>query len=167
MASNYPDYEILEPARKITASVISPKPMINWAIAIFLHLCCPQCSLFLKAFFNEKITTVRDAEHLLKRSVLGVIYSNNLKTDSVVTSDPGSHVSESFRNLRSSLFLRFKSEPLKVLMVTSSQPQDGKSFISFNLAASIATVGHKTVLLDCDLRKPTCILISAIKIQKV
>ncbi len=155
MASNYPDYEILEPARKITASVISPKPMINWAIAIFFAFMLPTMFIILKNFFNEKITSVRDAEHLLKRSVLGVIYSNNLKTDSVVTSDPGSHVSESFRNLRSSLFLRFKSEPLKVLMVTSSQPQDGKSFISFNLAASIATVGHKTVLLDCDLRKPT------------
>ena len=155
MASNYPDYEILEPARKITASVISPKPMINWAIAIFFAFMFPTMFIILKSFFNEKITSVRDAEHLLKRSVLGVIYSNNLKTDSVVTSDPGSHVSESFRNLRSSLFLRFKSEPLKVLMITSSQPQDGKSFISFNLAASIATVGHKTVLLDCDLRKPT------------
>ena len=155
MASNYPDYEILEPARKITSSVISPKPMINWAAAVFFAFMLPTLFIILKNFFNEKITSVRDAEHLLKKSVLGVIYSNNLKTDSVVMSAPGSHVSESFRNLRSSLFLRFKSEPLKVLMITSSQPQDGKSFISFNLAASIATVGHKTVLLDCDLRKPT------------
>ncbi|NLV20228.1 MAG: CpsD/CapB family tyrosine-protein kinase [Bacteroidetes bacterium] len=40
-------------------------------------------------------------------------------------------------------------------MITSSQPQDGKSFVSFNLAASIASVGHKTVIVDCDLRRPT------------
>jgi capsular exopolysaccharide synthesis family protein len=40
-------------------------------------------------------------------------------------------------------------------MITSSQPQDGKSFISFNLAASIASVGHRSVLIDCDLRRPT------------
>ncbi len=40
-------------------------------------------------------------------------------------------------------------------MITSSQPQDGKSFISFNLAASIASVGYKTIILDCDLRRPT------------
>jgi len=41
-----------------------------------------------------------------------------------------------------------------VILLTSSQPQDGKSFISFNLSASIASVGFKTVLLDCDLRRP-------------
>jgi len=40
-------------------------------------------------------------------------------------------------------------------MVTSSQPQDGKSFISFNLAAAIAAVGHKTIIIDGDLRRPT------------
>jgi len=40
-------------------------------------------------------------------------------------------------------------------MITSSQPQDGKSFIAFNLAASIASVGHKTIIVDCDLRRPT------------
>ena len=68
---------------------------------------------------------------------------------------PGSSIAESFRNLRSSLFLKFRSEPHKVLMITSSQPQDGKSFVSSNLAASIASVGHKTILLDCDLRRPT------------
>jgi capsular exopolysaccharide synthesis family protein len=72
-----------------------------------------------------------------------------------VTETPGSAVAESFRNLRSSLFLRFRNEPLKVIMVTSTQPQDGKSFISFNLAASIASVGHKSIILDCDLRRPT------------
>jgi len=32
---------------------------------------------------------------------------------------------------------------------------DGKSFVSFNLAAAIASVGHKSILVDCDLRRPT------------
>src|SRR5690606_15695648 len=36
-----------------------------------------------------------------------------------------------------------------------SQPQDGKSFVSLNLASSIASVGYKTILIDCDLRRPT------------
>jgi capsular exopolysaccharide synthesis family protein len=53
------------------------------------------------------------------------------------------------------LFLKLKSEPSKVILVTSSQPRDGKSFISFNLAASIASVGYKTIIIDCDLRRPT------------
>jgi capsular exopolysaccharide synthesis family protein len=42
-----------------------------------------------------------------------------------------------------------------VIGITSSQPQDGKSFVSFNLATSIASVGYKTIILDCDLRRPT------------
>jgi tyrosine-protein kinase Etk/Wzc len=155
MASNYPDYEVLEPAREISSVVVSPKTVFNWMIAFFLAIMIPTAFVILKSFFNEKITRVYDLERLLNRPALSIIYSNTYKTEAVVNELPGSSVAESFRNLRSSLFLRFKSEPLKVIMITSSQPQDGKSFISFNLAASIASVGYKTIILDCDLRRPT------------
>jgi capsular exopolysaccharide synthesis family protein len=154
-ASNYPDYEILEPAREITNVIISPKSMFNYAIAFLLALMFPTSFIIIKSFFNEKITRLYDVESLLNRPVLSVIYSNSYKTEAVVQEYPGSSVAESFRNLRSSLFLRFKTEPVKVILITSSQPQDGKSFISFNLASSIASVGYKTIILDCDLRRPT------------
>jgi tyrosine-protein kinase Etk/Wzc len=155
MASNYPDYEVLEPAREISSLVVSPKTLFNWMIAFFLAIVIPTTIVILKSFFNEKVTRTWDLEHIIGKPALSVIYSNPYKTESVVSELPGSPVAESFRNLRSSLFLRFKNEPLKVIMITSSQPQDGKSFISFNLAASIASVGYKTVILDCDLRRPT------------
>lgn len=155
MASNIPDYEILEPARDITKVVISPKKTINWILAFLLGIMLPTIYLSIKNFFNDKVRSVYDAEHYLNRSVLSVIYSNTYKTEAVVNESPGSSIAESFRNLRSSMFLRFKSDPLKSIMVTSSQPQDGKSFIAFNLAASIASVGYKTIILDCDLRRPT------------
>jgi capsular exopolysaccharide synthesis family protein len=155
MASNIPDYEILEPARETSSIVLSPKTKLNLLIAIFFGLMFPTTFIILKKFFNEKITSVQDVEHLLGRSILSVIYSNSYENEAVVHELPGSSVSESFRNLRSSLFLRFKSESVKVILITSSQPQDGKSFISFNLAASIASVGYKTIILDCDLRRPT------------
>jgi capsular exopolysaccharide synthesis family protein len=155
MASNTPDYEILEPAREITRTILSPKTMFNWMLAFFLALIIPTIFILLIDFFNQKIASVYDVEHLLNRPVLSMIYSNSYKTEAVVPEFPGSSIAESFRNLRSSLFLRFKSEPLKVILVTSSQPKDGKSFIAFNLAASIASVGYKTIVLDCDLRRPT------------
>lgn len=155
MASNYPDYEILEPARKISKTILLPKTMLNWLKAFFIAFMGPTIFIILKDFFNQKIASVYDVEHLLNRSVLSIIYSNSYKTETVVPDSPGSPIAESFRNLRSSLFLRFNSEPKKVIVVTSSQPRDGKSFISFNLAASIASVGYKTIILDCDLRKPT------------
>jgi tyrosine-protein kinase Etk/Wzc len=154
-ASNHPDYEILEPARAITRDIISPKPMLNYMFAVFFALFLPTLYLILKNFFNDTITSVGDAEFYLKKPVIGTIYRNNLKTQAVVTEQPASTVAESFRNLRSRLFLKFKSHNLKLLIITSSQPRDGKSFISYNIAASIASVGHKTVLLDCDLRRPT------------
>ncbi len=155
MASNYPDYEILEPARDVTAAIISPRTSLNWLIALFMAFMVPTIYIILRNFFNEKISSVRDVEHIIGQPVMNLIYTNYYKTEAVVKEYPGSSIAESFRNLRSSLFLKFRSEPQKVIMVTSSQPQDGKSFVSSNLAASIASVGHKTVLLDCDLRRPT------------
>jgi capsular exopolysaccharide synthesis family protein len=115
----------------------------------------PTLYIILKNFFSEKITGVKDVEHLLGKPILSIIYTNSYQNEAAVFESPGSPIAESFRNLRSTLFLRFKTEPVKVILVTSSQPQDGKSFISFNLAASIASVGYKTIILDCDLRRPT------------
>jgi capsular exopolysaccharide synthesis family protein len=123
--------------------------------AFFLALMVPTAFIILKNFFNEKITGISDVEQLLGKSILSVIYTNSYQNEAVVNDSPGSSIAESFRNLRSSLFLRFKSEKVKVILITSSQPQDGKSFISFNLASSIASVGYKTIIIDCDLRRPT------------
>jgi tyrosine-protein kinase Etk/Wzc len=155
MASNIPDYEIMEPARDTSKDILSPRTMINYILAILLGFLSPTFFIILKLYFNEKITSISDVQHLMNRSVFGIIYSNLYKTDSVVSEFPGSSIAESFRNLRSILFLKLRSEPSKVILVTSAQPRDGKSFIAFNLAASIASVGYKTIILDCDLRRPT------------
>lgn len=155
LASNYPDYEILEPARGITSKVVAPRKSINYMLALFLGVLLPTMYLVIRDFFDDKIRSINDAEYLLHRSVLSVIYSNNQKSDAVVADYPKSAISESFRNLRSSLFLKSDHEKSKVILITSSQPQDGKSFVSMNLASSIASVGYKTVLIDCDLRRPT------------
>ena len=155
MNSNISDYEILEPARDTSSVVLSPKTKLNWALAFFVALMIPTLYIILKNFFSEKITGVKDVEHLLGKPILSIIYTNSYQNEAAVFESPGSPIAESFRNLRSTLFLRFKTEPVKVILVTSSQPQDGKSFISFNLAASIASVGYKTIILDCDLRRPT------------
>jgi tyrosine-protein kinase Etk/Wzc len=155
LASNNPDYEILEPARDTSSVVLSPRKNLNMLIAFFLAFMFPTSVIVLKNFFNENITSVHDAEILLNRPVLSTIYANTFKSEDVVSKYPGSPIAESFRNLRSSLFLRLRPKSLKVIGITSSQPQDGKSFISYNLSASIASVGYKTIIIDCDLRRPT------------
>lgn len=155
MASNYPDYEVIEPARQFTKKVIIPRTKISYLIALFFGFLIPTSYIFARDYFNNKITDINDVEYLLKRPGLGIIYNNSYKSEAVVNDFPKSAIAESFRKLRSNLFMKLKSEKSKVILVTSSQPKDGKSFISFNLAASIASVGYKTIILDCDLHKPT------------
>ena len=154
LASNYPDYQILEPAREITSRVTSPKKTINLMFAFFFALLIPTLYIIVRDVFDDKIRSINDVEYLLNHSVLSVIYSNKHKSESVVAEYPKSAISESFRNLRSSLLLKSDREKSKVILITSSQPQDGKSFVSSNLASSIASVGYKTILIDSDLRRP-------------
>ncbi len=155
LASTRPDYEIIEPARTITSRIVAPKKAVNYLMALFLGLFIPTLYLMIRDFFDDKIRSINDAEYMLHRSVMSVIYSNNLKSEAVVAEYPKSAIAESFRNLRSTLFLKSDHEKSKVILITSSQPQDGKSFVSLNLASSIASVGYKTILVDCDLRRPT------------
>jgi tyrosine-protein kinase Etk/Wzc len=154
LASNYPDYEILESARGITAEVVSPKNSLNYLLAFFFGLLIPTLYLLIRDIFDYKIRSVNDVEFLLHRSVLSIIYSNKHKSESVVAEFPKAAISESFRNLRSNLLLNSAHEKSKIIITTSSQPSDGKSFVSLNLASSIASVGYKTILIDSDLRRP-------------
>ena len=66
-ASNFPDYEILEPARAITRTILSPKTMLNWLLAVFLGIMIPTIYIVLKNFFNEKVTSIHDVERLLRK----------------------------------------------------------------------------------------------------
>lgn len=61
---------------------------------------------------------------------------------------------ESFRTLRTRLqFAKLEPEPIKVILITSSIPREGKTIISANLAASFS-LSSKVLLIDCDFRKP-------------
>jgi capsular exopolysaccharide synthesis family protein len=153
--SSLPDYEIVSPAREITSIVIAPKKTINYIIAIFLALLMPSLYILIKDFLNDKLVSVFEIEQLSKHKVIGAIYMNKHRMEAVVAERPRSSISESFRILRTNLSFRFNGEASRVILITSSTPKEGKSFISFNLAASIASMGYKTLVIDCDLRRGT------------
>jgi capsular exopolysaccharide synthesis family protein len=74
-----------------------------------------------------------------------------MKDELVIFTRPKSNISEDIRTIRTNL--QFTSaEESKVLLITSSVPGEGKSFISSNLAAAFAQTGESTLLIDSDLR---------------
>ena len=64
-------------------------------------------------------------------------------------------VAEAFRTLRSNLQFSEFGKNLKVIVVTSSNPNEGKSEVSINLAACLAQQGEKVIIIDADMRRPT------------
>ncbi len=68
--------------------------------------------------------------------------------------DPKSPIAESYRSLRTALQFAGVEKSVETILVTSSIPQEGKSTTSTNLAIVIAQSGARTLLVDCDLRRP-------------
>ncbi len=73
----------------------------------------------------------------------------------VVIQRPVSSYSESIRSIRTALNYSDVDNPPKVVMVTSSLPDEGKTVFALSLARSVAKSGGKALLIDCDLRRPS------------
>jgi Mrp family chromosome partitioning ATPase len=73
----------------------------------------------------------------------------------LVDEEPGGPIAESFRNLRAALSLLGPEAERKVFLFTSALPNEGKSFTSVNYALSLAQQGHRVLLVDGDLRRPS------------
>lgn len=63
-------------------------------------------------------------------------------------------IAEAYRTLRTNIQFSSFDSRVKTIVITSSGPSEGKTTVSCNLAISIAQTGKRTVLLDCDMRKP-------------
>jgi exopolysaccharide/PEP-CTERM locus tyrosine autokinase len=80
---------------------------------------------------------------------------NTLNENLIVLSDPRSFEAEQFKMLRSSLLFPHTGKPPRTIMVTSALPGEGKTFVSSNLAVSIAQgINEHVMLIDCDIRLP-------------
>lgn len=75
--------------------------------------------------------------------------------DLITLTDPLSPASEAYRTLRTNLSFYSVDDPIQSLVVTSSATDDDKSGLAANLAVTMAQSGRRTILVDCDLRRPT------------
>ncbi len=72
----------------------------------------------------------------------------------VFNKDPKSLAAEAYRTIRTGILLSQAGEPPRTILVTSSQSSEGKTTLTLNLAASLASAGARVVLIDADLRRP-------------
>lgn len=76
-----------------------------------------------------------------------------MENEIMIQQDPKSPISEIFRTLRTNLQFMTTTKGLKSLLVTSSVPGEGKSWVSANLVAAFAQEEKKVIIIDSDMRK--------------
>jgi capsular exopolysaccharide synthesis family protein len=131
-----------------------PRSMMIMAIFLLLGVVFPIAIVFIRDLLNTSITNRPQLEKLTKvpiLSELGHNSSGNILIEHASVTEPNT---ELFRLLRTKLQFTLEQPHQKVIMVTSTEPGEGKSFVSINLALSLSMTGKKTILLGLDLRKP-------------
>lgn len=153
-ASTVSDNRIIDRAESFNSALIGPKSRQNYIKGLMLGLLIPAILILLIDYLNNKIIDKKDIEKRTKAPIVGTISHNSLKTEVPVAEKPGSALTESFRSLRTNLKYFIKDASNPVISVSSTISSEGKTFISANLAAIIASNGKKVLLVGLDLRKP-------------
>ena len=163
---------ILDPA--LVAEKVKPNKKMNILIGLILGGGLSIGFALFKEFLDD---TVKAVEHLERKglAILGIIPDmQGASTKKRVTAasgpskggtdfrrclityeDPKSPISESYRSLRTNIsYASTIDNKIKSLLISSSQPGEGKSTTTANLAIAFAQLRKKTLLVDADLRKP-------------
>jgi tyrosine-protein kinase Etk/Wzc len=132
----------------------SPSKPVVYMLAVVLGLLAGIGVVSGKELLNTKVLFRAEIESFTHSPVIAEISHIKEKATLVVHNDKKTFAVEQFRHLRAAMGLFGKIRSKRKLMVTSSIAGEGKSFISSNLALSLALAGRKVVLIDLDLRNP-------------
>jgi capsular exopolysaccharide synthesis family protein len=159
----------------------SPRVGMNLGVGFVAGLLLAFAATFLCEYFDDSVKSSEEMEGLLQLPALATIPNFALARRSpvsralsggadgasvpaaagvtpalVVVHEPLSPVAEAFRALRTAVLFSTPEAPPKMLLVTSAGASEGKTVSSLNLAATLAEAGSRVLLIDVDLRKPSC-----------
>jgi succinoglycan biosynthesis transport protein ExoP len=133
----------------------SPRLGFNLAIALALFLAVSSVLIYVLELFNNTFAVPDQIESELKIPVLGIVPKAEATANfSELLEDERSPVSEAYRSLRTSLQFTGTDGHINTLLVTSSEPSEGKTTTAFKLAQDFAALGQNVLVIDCDLRRP-------------
>lgn len=161
---------VVDPAQ-VPKSPAKPRVVLNLAFGCILGVSLGVGLAFLQEYLDNTLKTPDEVESLLRLPSLGMIPSIHLNGASKSSglglattgeSPNGSYglalqkdpmALEAFRSLRTSILLSANPIP-KVLLVTSALSGEGKTTTTVNLGATLASLGSRVVIVDCDMRRP-------------
>jgi tyrosine-protein kinase Etk/Wzc len=128
---------------------------VMWGVIIGLAV--GLCLIFFLEYLDTTIKTPEQLKKITSLPYLGTIYhasSSNKKEigDLAILEAPYSHLAEAFRTIKTNILFSSHMEPKKFYLITSSGPNEGKTFITSNLAATLAQSGKRVLIVEADLR---------------
>ena len=152
------------------AALAGPQRMRTIVIALILSLFAGIGLAFLLDFLDDTIKSVDDISRYINLPSLALIPAARSDkprlrggqaaggpsdtTALAMVQDVRSPIAESYRHLRTSLLLSSAGTPPRTILVTSSQPSEGKTTTAINTAFILAQTGVEVLIIDCDLRRP-------------
>lgn len=153
-ASATMENKIVEPPFQSSVP-LEPKKGRNYVFGFLIGLLIPLGIMRLRTSLYKKVTGKEEIENTTTIPVIGTIYRNLDSSPFVIGSGTRTAVSESFRMLRSNITHLTKNPSKKLILITSTNSGEGKSFTSINIAVSFALAKKKTILVNLDLRVPS------------
>ncbi|MBD3271047.1 MAG: polysaccharide biosynthesis tyrosine autokinase [Elusimicrobia bacterium] len=155
---NMNNIAVVDPA-SLPEKPVKPNVKLNIALAILIGLIGGIGLAFFIDYLDRTIKSPQDIKELLESHFLGSIPSivgdNIVKKDQIVYYEPQSPISEAYRIIRTEiLHLLPQNETGKALLITSGEPQSGKTITVSNLGIAFSQKGSRVVLVDGDLRRP-------------
>jgi len=155
IVSTLSDYKVIDKAYS-NPRPIKPKKALLMIIAPLIGLVLGIIIAVILQALNKTITSFSELETLTNLPILGLIPELSKSHVQVETySDPHSRFTESYRSLRNNLPKKEMNGHGKIILLTSTIANEGKTTITSNLASVFQMAGHKSIILNLDMRKPT------------